>query len=140
MVCPLRRHAAFIFATPARTLPQAETGTSRHERRESAFPLPPAAASACRSSGLRLPLPLRGALVAAVSRFAIVTLSSRLATKTPGALCSVSTLTASSMEAPSDEMTARLYSAHGIPSLDLFEVAGLPQSIEPAFTGASTRK
>ena len=31
VVRPLRRHAAFIVATPARTLPQAETGTSRHE-------------------------------------------------------------------------------------------------------------
>ena len=67
MVRRLRRHAAFIVCYTGRTLPQAETGTSRHEdtnvgNQRSLF----------RRRGLRLPLvrprlPLtpRGALVAA---------------------------------------------------------------------------
>ena len=78
VVRPLRRHAAFMVSTPARMLPQAETGTSRHEdtnvgNQRSLF----------RRRGLRLPLVPdcrslpAGAGGGAVSRFAIVALSSR---------------------------------------------------------------
>lgn len=97
MVRRLRRHAAFIVCYTGPNAAASRNGNEqarRHERRESAFPLPPPRPPPAAHSP-------RGAGGGAVSRFAIVALSSRLATTTPGALCS----------------------AHGIPSLDLFEVA-----------------
>ena len=100
VVRPFRRHAAFIVCYTGPNAAASRNGNEQHEdtnvgNQRSLF----------RRRGLRLPLPPphspRGAGGGAVSRFAIVALSSRLATTTPGALCS----------------------AHGIPSLDLFEVA-----------------
>ena len=101
MVRPLRRHAAFIVCYTGPNAAASRNGNEqarRHERRESAFPLPPPRPPpAARPAPTAAHSP-RGAGGGAVSRFAIVALSSRLATKTPGALCSVSTLTASSFD------------------------------------------